>query len=146
MIKQKQTILLVLFVIVIVATHLITYPHHGLYQLRDLILGPVPVAQAVECSTDAAAVIKVEIKDSRFVPSRIEANLCDKLRFVNIGQKEHEPAVGPHPDHEAYPEFDAKKPLQPGEVFEFILLRPGKYSFHDHLNVNLSGSIDISKD
>lgn len=143
MIKHKQTLLLVFFVFVIAAIHLIAFPHHGLYQLRDLLLGSVPIAQAVQCLDEQSKVIDIEIKDTRFVPSRVEANLCDKLRLVNVGQMQHEPAVGPHPDHEVYPEFDAKKPLKPGEKFEFVLVRPGKYSFHDHLNVNLAGSINI---
>lgn len=141
---MKQNLLLGLFVVVIMATHLIAYPHHGAYQIRDFLLGPTPIAVAQDCPGDPATVITIEIKDAGFVPSRLKAKVCDEVRFVNVGAKQHEPAVGPHPDHEVYPEFDAKNPLQPGEVFKFFLVRQGSYSFHDHLNVNLSGSIGIS--
>lgn len=143
--KIRLWLLFATMTALVVGTHLVAYPHHGLNQLKAIFLGrTVAAVPARDCSGDTATQeIKVEITDKGFVASQLTANICDRLTFTNVGRKDHEPAVGPHPSHDAYPEFDAKKPLQPGETFSFVLTRPGEYSFHDHLHIGLIGKIAI---
>ncbi len=106
----------------------------------------LPAAKAADCGNSANFQTHlVEIKNQAFSPNSIQAKVCDHIKFINREDTLHEPAVGPHPTHTSYPGFDAKRPLQKGETFEFILNRPGTYSFHDHLHEEILGSINITQ-
>ena len=112
--------------------------HTGLIKL--------PAARAQDCTQPKQSKnIEINIENGAFSPNNITAKVCDKLIFINKEDTLHEPATGPHPTHTSYPGFDAKKPLGKGERYEFTLNRTGSYTFHDHLNAQISGSITISK-
>lgn len=98
-----------------------------------------------DCEGKASQLIAVTIDDNGFQPAKITANLCDRLRLTNGSQALRQPAADPHPTHSSFPELDPKRPLQPGEAFEVILNRPGRYGWHDHLNPGLKGQIVIEE-
>lgn len=106
----------------------------------------LPKAKAVNCTNVVEKKdIEIKIDKGAFIPNTIDANICDKLIFINLEDTLHEPATGPHPSHTSYPGFDAKRPLQKNDRYEFVLNRSGDYTFHDHLNDNIRGSIKIQK-
>ena len=112
----------------------------GLYHLGVI---KIPQARARDCSGSESQMVHVSIRNNAFVPEHVQAYVCDKLVIRNEDQEPHEPAVGPHPQHSSYPGFDAEKPLAQGETFEFMLNRPGSYSFHDHLHEDIRATITI---
>lgn len=125
----------------LVATALLFYHgfiHTGLIKL--------PAARAQDCTqSNLSKDIEINIQNGAFIPSNITATVCDKLIFINKEDTLHEPATGPHPTHTSYPGFDARKALSKDERYEFVLNRAGSYTFHDHLNDQITGSIIISK-
>lgn len=99
---------------------------------------------AIDCTDKVGNEVKVNINDNGFDPRDIQAKLCDILIIKNTGNNGHEPAVGPHPYHTAYPGLDAEKLLAPNQEFRFVLNRPGQYPLHDHDNPKLAAKLTVS--
>ncbi len=117
--------------------------YHGFVHAGIITLPP---RRAVDCTGVATpATHEIVMEHNAFIPSELTVKACDILRFVNHDEALHEPAAGPHPTHASYPELDAKRPLQKGEMFEVVLNRPGTFSFHDHLNEEMVGTLIILK-
>lgn len=89
---------------------------------------------------------KVEMTESGFVPDRLQIIAGDMIIFENTGQTDHWPASNVHPTHEQYPDFDAQKPIPPGEAWTFIFFRPGVWGYHDHMNPQHVGEIVVVPD
>lgn len=88
---------------------------------------------------------QVDYDGNHFTPALLNIKLGDIVFFKNSSSKAFWPASGPHPTHTAYPEFDAKKSLQPGDTFQFKFTKVGKWSYHNHLNPSVTGEINVSK-
>lgn len=80
---------------------------------------------------------------SEFIPKTITVKNGEKVTFVNNSDKGMWVASAPHPVHTDYPEFDAKKTYKPGESYEFIFSKTGKWKFHDHSNPTANGTITV---
>jgi len=139
---KKTDILIFAVAIVGLAFYFVGHHHSG---HDDEGPGVEPVAAHDYGNSTTQSIVAVAEDDSGFTPQESVAKLCDKLVITNTGKASHWPAVGPHPYHTALPGFDALRPLKPGEKFEFILNRPGKYPFHDHLNEDSHGTITINE-
>ena len=85
----------------------------------------------------------VVILADKFNPSNLEINQGEEIAFINKDTVSHQIASDNHPTHEKYPEFESKV-LSPGESFTFKFEKAGEWSFHDHLNPSLVGSIKVS--
>lgn len=86
----------------------------------------------------------VTMSDIGFSPNLITVNKGAKIIFVNKGVNPHWPASDFHPTHGIYPEFDSLKGINPGEEWS-VILKIGKWHFHDHLYPNLTGTIEVTK-
>ena len=135
----KQLHILKKFLLLAIVVLFISY---GLLHTGLIIL---PAAKARDCSLIKGKEIIVSTQNGKFVPAQVRAEVCDKLIFVNLDSQPRWPAVGPHPTHTSYPGFDSKRALKQGEQFEFLLNRPGHYSFHDHLQDDIVGSVTITQ-
>lgn len=86
----------------------------------------------------------ITMTDEGFSPNLITINKGTKIIFVNKGDNLHWPASDFHPTHGIYPEFDTLKGINPNEEWS-VILKPGKWHFHDHLHPNLTGTIEVVK-
>ena len=84
------------------------------------------------------------VNETGFSPKEIEIAVNSTVVFKNTGTYEHWPASNIHPSHSIYPEFDPKKPLQPGEEWSFVFKRSGAWKFHDHYYPQLTGTVTVS--
>lgn len=117
----------------------------GFFVLVHTELVSLPKIGAVDCASHSdSKIITVSVGES-FVPNRINAHACDQLKFIATDDAGHWPAAGPHPTHSSYPEFDAHRSLGKGESYTLILNRVGNYSFHDHLHLELTGTLVVDK-
>jgi hypothetical protein len=107
------------------------------------IIGPGEV-RARETAPDAQPV-GVQIRDEGFVPPTLHVGRGTVVVFENRGAKPHWPASNIHPTHHIYPEFDAKRALEPGERWVFRFDRAGQWGFHDHLTPELAGRIVVTE-
>ncbi len=133
--KKIGVVRQVLFVVIIAAVLAF-----GLYHF-DII--HIPQALARNCTQTAADTVVVVIRDNAFVPSDIRAHICDRLEFKNEDKIFHEPALGEHPHHAYYPEFESEEAIVGGESHTVVLNRMGFYLLHDHLHEEIQGQLTI---
>ena len=103
-----------------------------------LLLAPTAASAHEE---DGTAV--VHVTDEGFEPRSVEVGVGDTVSFENAGSEGHWPASDDHPMHTAYPGFDPKEPVDPGEEWGFAFDKPGKWAYHDHMNPYLEGEIVV---
>lgn len=89
-----------------------------------------PVAQGT--------IYPITFQPTGLTPKEITIKVGDIVEFRNSDLKPHWPASAPHPTHTAYPEFDSKAKVAPGEIWTFTFTKSGDWKFHDHLNANNS--------
>ena len=85
----------------------------------------------------------VEYGATGFSPENVEINLGDTVSFVNKSTSNFWPASNPHPAHNDYPEFDAKKNITPGETYSFTFAKIGTWGYHNHKNPSQKGTVIV---
>lgn len=86
----------------------------------------------------------VKITANGFEPRDLSLDTNSTIIFINEDKTPHWPASDIHPTHEIYPEFDPKKPINPGESWPFKPKRVGTFKFHDHLFPHFRGVMTIN--
>jgi plastocyanin len=77
----------------------------------------------------------VRIDSTGYHPASITVRKGQTILWVNEDlAASHWPASDPHPTHSAYPGFDPKTPIAPGNIWLFRFDTPGTWQYHDHLN------------
>ena len=74
----------------------------------------------------------------------MEISVGQEVRFVNDAEIPFWPASNIHPTHEIYRDFDPKRPVLPGEAWDFTFERPGFWRYHNHLDPSQSGLVVVS--
>ncbi len=85
----------------------------------------------------------VNYTESGFSPSVIEIKKGETVRFVNQSIGGMWIGSGPHPTHTAYPEFDAKKSVPNGGIYEFTFNKVGSWSYHNHTGPGKAGMVIV---
>lgn len=75
----------------------------------------------------------ITITDEGFFPSEIIIHPGVEVTFIQKGENLHWPASNFHPMHKILSDFDSLRPLEQGESWSFVFLKPGEWRFHDHL-------------
>lgn len=78
-----------------------------------------------------------------FEPKDTQVDQGDTVIFINQDVTDRWPASNIHPTHGIYPEFDPKKPITKGQVWQFKFDKSGVFKFHDHLNPTQNGTIEV---
>jgi plastocyanin len=85
------------------------------------------------------------MSDDGFEPTTLNIKVGDTVKFINKSKYWHWPASDLHPTHTLYPEFDPRKPVGPGEVWEFTFEKKGNWHLHDHLSPYVTGKIIVEE-
>jgi len=85
----------------------------------------------------------VVYSDRGFSPASLTIKVGDTVTFKNESSKIMWAASAPHPTHNAYPEFDAKKGAAKGESYMFTFTKAGTWKYHNHLNSSDTGTIVV---
>ena len=85
----------------------------------------------------------IEMTSDGFVPSEVTIDQNSSVIFLNKEKKQRWPASNVHPTHNVYPEFDPRKPIEPGESWAFKPKKVGEWKFHDHLLPHMRGVITV---
>lgn len=89
--------------------------------------------------------VTVNMTDAGFSPNTITVKKGQMVEFVNTGKDFHWPASDLHPTHEIYSEFDADKPIGPGDSYSFAFGKVGKWNMHDHLHASFRGVVTVEE-
>ena len=87
----------------------------------------------------------ITFTDKGFSPQEITIGKGDTVVFKTDTKKDFWPASNSHPVHDIYPEFDAKKPVKPGESWSFKFQKTGIWRFHDHMHPIYEGTVIVGK-
>lgn len=87
--------------------------------------------------------LTIEFDGEKFIPNVLTIKQGDTVTFVNKSTEDMWPASADHPTHTKYPEFDAKKPIRPGDVYQFKFEKVGAWGMHDHINPSATGMITV---
>lgn len=91
-----------------------------------------------------SSVVVIKMTSNSFEPAQITLDQNASIIFVNEDTLPRWPASNIHPTHELYPEFDPKKPIDPGESWSFKPQKPGVWKYHDHLSPHIRGSLTVT--
>ncbi len=86
----------------------------------------------------------IQVVSGGFVPSRLNARLCDQVTFVATDGQPHILAFGAHEHHLSYPGLPERL-LKSGGSETLTLTLAGTYPIHDHLDDSKQGLIIITK-
>jgi len=89
------------------------------------------------------AVHEISFSGTAFSPANLTIKNGDIVVFKNNSNKNFWPASAPHPQHTDYPEFDAKKEIAPGGLYQFKFTKTGAWGFHDHRTPTAFGRITV---
>lgn len=89
---------------------------------------------------------KVVLTAEGFIPGKLSVQKGDTIIFTTALDKPFWPASDLHPTHGIYPEFDPRKPIDPGQSWSFKFTKKGTWKYHDHLFSTYRGVIVVEND
>ncbi len=89
---------------------------------------------------------EVVVSDDGFKPVTLRINKGAVVSFKNETKRQIWPASDSHPSHDIYPEFDPKKPINPGESWDFIFDQEGRWIYHDHAESGHKGVVIVGSE
>jgi len=88
----------------------------------------------------------IKMTANGFEPAEVTLDIDSTIIFLNQDKVQRWPASNIHPTHELYPEFDPKKPVEPGKDWTFKPKKAGSFKFHDHLFPHMRGVLIVKKE
>ncbi len=85
----------------------------------------------------------IEMTKDGFSPESVTVDQNQAIIFINKDTQSRWPASNVHPTHDLYPEFDPKKPIEPGQSWSFKPKKIGEHKYHDHLVPHMRGVITV---
>lgn len=114
--------------------------------------GPADVSAGAEAQVDLdldadipvdVSLTMVSMTSTGFSPATLTVKAGSTVTFQNDDTANHWIASNPHPTHTALPGFDAKKVIAPGASYSYTFTQTGTWSYHDHLNSEMTGTIVV---
>lgn len=116
----------------------------GVYIYADIATQPASVIVTTFPEEPENEKVVVVTRTNRgYEPAELAIDKGTTVLWRNESGQFHWPASNEHPSHEAYPSFDPKRPLAPGEDWRFTFENPGEWAYHDHIKANIGGSIFV---
>lgn len=88
----------------------------------------------------------VAYNGENFSPEKVTIKKGGKVVFKNESNKDFWPASDFHPSNGVYQEFDSKKSIAKGEIWEFTFTQTGEWGYHDHLFPFHKGTVVVKDD
>ena len=82
-------------------------------------------------------------QSSGFGATEIRLKAGDMLTFTNQSGSLMWVASEEHPEHDDYPEFDAKRGYPKDESYTFTFRKVGTWRYHNHLNPSHTGTVIV---
>lgn len=111
--------------------------------LASLLLSGCARTGNLTTAAAPAESVQMIMQDAGYQPENLKIELSQTVTFKNNSQQDKWPASNIHPTHGIYPQFDPQKAVKPGENWSFTFERKGIFPYHDHLNPNITGIIEV---
>lgn len=99
--------------------------------------------------------VAIAFDGENFEPRELTVAKGTRVRFLNTSDTEVWPASAIHPTHSIYPgkdeadclgsSFDACRPLEGGEYFDFTFDYAGEWRYHDHIHAYKTGVVTVTE-
>ncbi len=107
---------------------------------------PLPQESASPSAASEGAMMKketmVSITSTGFSPKTITVKAGDSVTWTNNDSANHNVNSDPHPTHTLYP-FLNLGTIKPGDKKSATFEKAGTYTYHDHLNPSLTGTVTV---
>lgn len=100
------------------------------------------VSGTLSPSTEPLSSTTVSISESGFEPASVTINAGETIIWNNADTATHTVNSDPHPIHTTYPPLNLG-PISPGTSKSLSFPTPGTYTYHDHLNPSLKGTVIV---
>jgi len=108
----------------------------------NIDVGADDVPVAVEAEADLTAAVSISAGGA-FSPATLTVKKGTKVTWTNSGSAKVWIASDPHPVHNAYPGFDSGTDLSAGESYSFTFDKAGSWSYHNHFNPSVKGTVIV---
>lgn len=85
----------------------------------------------------------IDITDKGFVPATLRVAPGTSVVWTNKTSAPHGVASDPYPDRSKLPGLDSRTPLAPEATYSFTFKDSGSWSYHDHLNPTMVGTVVV---
>ncbi|MDO8619573.1 MAG: cupredoxin domain-containing protein [Candidatus Daviesbacteria bacterium] len=85
----------------------------------------------------------VTVGSAGYNPASITIKAGDTITWKNTDSANHTVNSDPHPTHGLYPILNTVGLLQPGKEKSATFTTAGTYTYHDHLNPSLKGTVTV---
>ncbi len=145
--SRNTVIAIVAVVVLIIGGWLLTRSSQQVPQTPQATDNPVTTTSVAPstATSDAAMTAQknlVKISSDGFTPKSITIKLGDTITWTNVDTENHTVNSDNHPTHLLYPFLNLGKIL-PGESKSVTPATAGTFTYHDHLNPSLTGSITV---
>lgn len=91
--------------------------------------------------------VQVLITPTGFSPQTVTITAGQSVVWTNTDTAIHTPTPDDHPDHDKYAGIwdDPNDDLRTGETLSQLFLTPGTYTYHDHEDERLTGTIIVQR-
>lgn len=115
----------------------------GTEQVAKDDVTPPTVTDSDATATPWAGAIVVTYDGTRFSPQSVTVAPGTTVAFTNDSTRSMWVASDPHPTHTNFSDFDAKRAYTPGQSYSFTFDKAGTFTFHDHLNSSVRGTVSV---
>jgi cytochrome o ubiquinol oxidase subunit IV len=140
-----------IFVVVVGSIWIMHHLHYNMTpkQVADKISGGEAVheiggVQTGTCSGEPRTVHKIELKNNKPSTRHVNAHLCDAVMIINSDTVERAIYFGTLDAHATYA-GETGMVIRPGRNKMVTLTELGTHKFHDHAEVEITGSFTVSK-
>ena len=106
----------------------------------DVGADDVPVRAEADADLKAAVSITA---GGTFSPATLTVKKGTTVTWTNSGAAKVWIASDPHPVHTGYPGFDSGTDLRAGETYSFTFEKAGSWSYHNHFNPTVKGTVIV---
>lgn len=109
---------------------------------------PTPSPSPISLATPTVTITPpgtgtIQTTSNGFVPVTMTILTGQSITWVNEDAVSHQVNSDPHPTHRLYPILNTVGLINPGESKSVTFTTPGAYTYHDHLNPQLKGTVIV---
>lgn len=101
------------------------------------------MSQTGDPAQDSGMVIS--ITNDGFSPGTVLITPGTTVTWTNDSDGPAHIASNPHPEHDGLSGFDSAEPIFIGDSYTFTFEEPGTYGYHDHLNPETNGTVEVTE-
>ncbi|HYC80089.1 MAG TPA: cupredoxin domain-containing protein [Candidatus Binatia bacterium] len=101
-----------------------------------------PTKETLSANIPAPKTVNITIANNKIVENPITVNVNDTIIWTNKDLMPHQIASDPHPTHTDVNDLESGS-LATNQTYSYKFTKAGTYSYHDHLNPSIKGTVIV---